>query len=74
MDNHQEEKEPLIAQSRAGEAGANLSAGLAALRKLASEWAAEGNFLTGEDDCAQDKSVGKTYLECAKELRAVIGG
>lgn len=31
MDNHLEEKEPLIAQSRAGEAGANLTDVLAAM-------------------------------------------
>jgi len=30
MDNHEEEKEPRIAQSRAGEAGANLTDALAA--------------------------------------------
>ena len=38
MDNHEEEKEPLIAQSRAGEAGANLSVGLAAIRPMFEKW------------------------------------
>lgn len=38
MDNHQEEKEPLIAQSRAGEAEANLSVGLAADKRDAERY------------------------------------
>ena len=65
---------PAGAQSRGAEGGTNLSGGLAALRNLATEWAAEGNFLTGTDDSAQDKAVGQVYKECAKELRALIGG
>jgi hypothetical protein len=72
MDNHIEEKEPFIAQSRAE--GANLTDVLDALRSLVATWSAEGNFLTGANDHPQDKAVGKTYKECAKELRAIIGG
>lgn len=38
MDNHIEEKEPLIAQSRAGGAGANLTDVLAAIRPRFEKW------------------------------------
>lgn len=52
----------------------DLTEGLAALRKLATEWASEGNFLDGEDDHREDKIRGKVYKECANELKALIGG
>ena len=61
-------------QSRAGEAGANLTDVLAALQKLATEWMQEGNFLDNPHDHPSDRTCGKIYKGCAKELRALIGG
>lgn len=44
MDNHEEEKEPLIAQSRAGEAGTNLTDVLAAIRSQLNVQGQNGNW------------------------------
>ncbi len=77
MDNHEEEKEPLIAQSRAGEAVANLSGGLerAAIKKAlldeAGKWCGDHKISAWRALCDAAKNMGieLTQKECDAALR-----
>ena len=51
--------------------------GLSSLNALLCEriaqWEVEANFLDNPDDADTDRACGRTYRQCAKELRVVLG-
>jgi len=40
---------------------------------LIAEWEVEANFLDKPHDSETDRACGRTYKQCAKELRNVLG-
>jgi len=42
------------------------------LQALIKEWEKEAAYFNGPDDHPSDKAVGKTYAECAEQLKEVV--
>ena len=42
------------------------------IKTLISYWRKEGAFLDNEHDHREDRAVGRTYKECARQLEALV--